>query len=113
MLPTSSRGTTMRLGTPGNIVVTGHYYWGGLPALFADLTLLAPRDVIELTAAGDTTYRYAVASVRTYDKATAPLQEIVGPTGEETLTLITDGGDLSIATGEFLGSTVVRATRAP
>jgi hypothetical protein len=38
--------------------------------------------------------------------------DIVGDTGEETLTLITCGGDFDPVTGEYLQRWVVRATEA-
>jgi len=57
------------------------------------------------------TYRYAVNSVQTYDKATAPLQEIVGPTSAPSLTIITDAGQPDAVNGGFDRSLVIRAVR--
>ena len=41
----------------------------------------------------------------------AAIQEIVGDTGQESLTLITCGGVFDPATGEYLERMVVRAVR--
>lgn len=57
------------------------------------------------------TYTYAVAWVRTYEVAgltPETINEIVGPTNTEALTLITCGGDFDYDTGQYLSRTIVR-----
>ena len=51
--------------------------------------------------------------MKQFDADNAPLDEIVGPTGRDTLTLITCGGTFDFANGRYLQRTVVRADRVP
>jgi len=101
---------TAPLGEPGNAVMTGYYWWSGLPALFGDLALLAPGDQVRLTGDNGHNYLYRVEWVQTYEKRTAPLQEIVGSTEKTVLTLITDAGEFDPAANAYTRSTVVRAS---
>jgi hypothetical protein len=100
---------TSRLGENGNAVLTGYYQWSGMPALLADLAMLKGGEEIRLLGADAREYRYRVSWVATYEKASAPLQEIVGPTARDAVTLITDAGEYDYTKGVFLRSTVVRA----
>ncbi|GIW03884.1 MAG: hypothetical protein KatS3mg059_0504 [Thermomicrobiales bacterium] len=68
-------------------------------------------DRIEITGEDGQTYVYEVDWVRNYDNANAPIQEIVGPTDNESLTLITCGGPFDYVNGVYLQRTVVRAHR--
>ena len=63
--------------------------------------------------ADGTTYTYAVTSKNQYDAATAPVDQIVGPTPTQTVTLITCGGTFNSATHQYDKRTVVRAERVP
>jgi sortase (surface protein transpeptidase) len=99
------------LGVAGNTLLTGYFYWDGLPALFSALAQLQPGDRIELTGSNGVLYHYEVVWAETYPKATAPLQTIVGATLDEVVTLITDGGLPNPVTRAFEQSTVVRAVR--
>lgn len=101
-----------QLGVPGNVLITGYYFWDGLPSLFSELALLRPGDLIELASATGKSYKYQVLWVQTYSKENAPMQEIVGASDGEALTLITDAGTAVTMTGSFSSSTVVRAMRA-
>ena len=104
-----------RPGESGNVVMSGHVdYWNVGPAVFAGLGTLEEGEVIEVTDAAGTAYDYAVAWVRTYPvDALTPtqLREIVGPTAEPSLTLITCSGDFDRDRGEYLMRLVVRAER--
>ena len=99
----------------GNAVMAGHVdYWDTGPAVFYNLVELAPGDEIAVTGAGGAVYTYAVEWSRMYELAeliSAAIQEIVGDTGQESLTLITCGGVFDPATGEYLERMVVRAVR--
>jgi LPXTG-site transpeptidase (sortase) family protein len=102
------------LGEVGNVVMAGHIdYWNVGPAVFYTIGQLAEGDEIGVTGTDGEVYAYAVEWVRQYDAADAPLEEITGRTGDETLTLITCGGTFDYATGEYLQRTVVRASRLP
>jgi len=100
------------LGKIGNVVMAGHIdYWNVGPAVFYNLSTLQPGD--EIVVAGDDgrTYPFAVEWVRQYDSASIPLDEVTGPTAEQSLTLITCGGAFDYTNGHYLQRTVVRANR--
>ncbi len=101
------------LGTAGNVVMAGHIdYWNVGPAVFYNLSTLEPGDEIVVTGDDGRTYPFAVEWVREYDSATIPLDEVAGPTAEQSLTLITCGGAFDYTNGLYLQRTVVRANRA-
>jgi hypothetical protein len=103
---------TAKLGEVGNAVMAGHLdYWDVGPAVFYNITLLTKDDTIDLTGEDGEVYTYAVDWLRNYDTANAPIQEIVGPTEDENLTLITCGGPFDYENGVYLQRTVVRAHR--
>lgn len=103
---------TARLGEVGNAVMAGHLdYWDVGPAVFYNITQLTKGDTIDVTGDDGQVYTYAVEWLRNYDTANAPIQEIVGPTEEESLTLITCGGPFDYVNGVYLQRTVVRAIR--
>src|SRR5918998_59193 len=101
------------LGKIGNVVMAGHIdYWNVGPAVFYNLSTLDAGDEIVVTGDDGKTYPFAVEWVRQYDSASIPLDEVIGPTAEQSLTLITCGGAFDYATGHYLQRTVVRANRA-
>ena len=103
---------TARLGETGNAVLAGHVdYWDVGPAVFYNLGRLEEGDRINLTGEDGVVYTYEVEWTELYDNADAPLDEIVGPTEDESLTLITCGGEFDARSGEYLSRFVVRATR--
>ncbi len=100
------------LGRNGNVVMAGHIdYWNVGPSVFYNLSTLQPDDAIAVTGDDGKIYPYAVEWVRQYDSTSMPIDEVVGPTDEQTLTLITCGGAFDYANGEYLQRTVVRANR--
>ena len=103
---------TARPGEEGNVVMAGHVdYWDVGEAVFWYLKDLVENDEIVVTGEDGELYTYAVEWIRDYDAADAPIQDIVGPTEEEALTLITCGGEFDYATGEYLKRKIVRARR--
>lgn len=101
-----------QLGEIGNILMAGHLdYWDVGPAVLYNIGNLGQGDVIHVTGTDGEVYTYEVLWNENYDVANAPIQDIVGPTDIETLTLITCGGPFDYATGEYLQRTVVRAER--
>jgi len=102
---------TARLGELGNTVMAGHVdYWDVGPAVFWNIRDLATPDEIEVTGEDGKIYTYKVDWVENYANATAPIQDIVGPTPRPALTLITCGGSFDYTTGQYLERTVVRST---
>ena len=105
-------GATGRLGVPGNAVLAGHVDYAGVgPAVFARLGELAAGDQIELTGEDVGVYRYAVAWSELFDAAAAPVDDIIGPTETESVTLITCGGAFDSGSGSYDGRLIVRAER--
>lgn len=103
---------TGTLGEVNNIVMAGHLdYWDVGPAVFYNVKSLQKDDQIEVTGDDGQLYTYAVDWVQQYDAANAPIQEIIGPTDTEDLTLITCGGPFDYQNGVYLQRTVVRAHR--
>jgi hypothetical protein len=103
---------TAKLGEIGNAVMAGHLdYWDVGPAVFYHVGDLKENDPISITGNDGAVYTYEVEWVRLYDTANAPIQEIVGPTDDESLTLITCGGPFDYENGVYLQRTVVRSHR--
>jgi sortase (surface protein transpeptidase) len=112
-----------KVGEGGNVVMSGHLdYWNtgpdgtAGPAIFYEVPNMAPGEVIRLVGENGEDYEYAVEWTRQFDVATELTPEviqteIVGDTGQESLTLITCGGDFDAATGEYLKRWVLRANR--
>jgi LPXTG-site transpeptidase (sortase) family protein len=101
---------TPMLGADGNTVMAGHVdYWDVGPAVFYNVGSLKEDDLITVTGEDGRIYTYKVQWVRVYDTANAPIQDIVGPTDQRALTLITCGGEFDYTNGVYLSRTVVRA----
>jgi hypothetical protein len=106
-----------KVGEGNNVVMAGHVdYWDTGPAIFAGVPSLVPGDVIRVVGDNGETYEYAVEWTQLFDVATELTPEviqndIVGDTGQESLTLITCGGEFDPATAEYLQRFVVRANK--
>jgi len=103
-----------KIGEGGNVVMAGHVdYWNVGPAVFWDVRYLPEGDIITVLGEDGKNYEYAVQWTQSYmaDQLTPEViqGEIVGDTGEETLTLITCGGEFNPDTGEYNQRWVVRA----
>ena len=99
-------------GFAGNAVFAGHvdYIHVG-KAVFWNLKDLEPGDLVQVRLEDGTVYKYAVVSKRQYDSGSAPVDEIVGPTPKETVTLITCSGTFNSGTHQYDKRLVVRAER--
>jgi sortase (surface protein transpeptidase) len=105
-----------KVGEGGNVVMAGHVdYWDVGPAVFWDIRNLPAGEVIRVVGEDGKNYEYAVQWIERYEAAGLTPEviqnDIVGDTGEETLTLITCGGTFDPATGEYNERWVVRANR--
>ena len=103
-----------KVGEGGNVVMAGHVdYWNVGPAVFWDIRELPAGEIIRVVGEDGKNYEYAVQWIERYDAAGLTPEviqnDIVGDTGEETLTLITCGGDFNPDTGEYNQRWVVRA----
>ena len=99
-------------GSPGNAVFAGHvdYIHVG-EAVFWNLKDLKQGDLVQVQLADGTVYKYAVDSLWQYDSSTAPVDQIVGPTPNQTVTLITCSGTFNRSTHQYDKRLVVRAQR--
>ena len=99
-------------GYGGNAVFSGHVdYINVGKAVFWNLKDLNPGDEIQVRLDDGTVYTYKVNFKQQYDAATAPVEEIVGPTPNETVTLITCSGTFSSASHQYDKRLVIRAER--
>jgi sortase family protein len=104
-----------KVGDGGNVVMAGHVdYWSVGPAIFWNIRDLLPGDSLRLVGENGESFEYAVEWTYLYDVATELTpeviqNEIVADTGQESLTLITCGGEFVPDTAEYLQRYVVRA----
>jgi LPXTG-site transpeptidase (sortase) family protein len=99
-------------GEEGNTVLSGHVdYRGYGPAVFARLRDLTVGDVVEVWSEDGGTHQYVVTQSVAYEAEGAPIEEIVGPTGRETVTLITCDGTFNGGSVGYSHRLVVRAER--
>lgn len=105
-------GFASRPGSGGNVVFSGHVDFHGVgPAVFWNLGKLNKGDRIDVALADGTTYHYSVIGKGVFDADTAPVDQIVGPTPAESVTLITCTGVFNAATRQYNERLVVRAER--
>jgi sortase (surface protein transpeptidase) len=103
---------TSRLGERGNGVYAGHLnYWGVPEGVFFAIKTLLPGDAIVLTGANGEDFTYAVVWVENQPGQEPPSAEVLGPTEEESITLITCGGEWDTTIAEYNERTTVRAVR--
>lgn len=96
----------------GNTLISGHVDWyTGQTGVFWDLKKLADGDDIQLVLQDGRTLHYKVTDTELYDADSAPVDEIVGPTPVESVTLITCEGTFDHASAEYNKRRVVRAER--
>jgi len=99
-------------GFGSNAVFSGHVdYYNYGPAVFWNLKDLEMGDIIEVRLEDGTLYEYGVASRKQYSASNAPIQEIVGQTPAEVITLITCGGTFDPSIGQYDDRVIVRAER--
>lgn len=107
---------TGRLGeAKNNVVLAGHLdYWDVGPAIFYDVWKLEQGDRIQVVGKNGVVFVYRVDWVREFqleELDSATIQEIIGPTPLESVTLITCGGAFDYDTGEYESRIIVRGTR--
>lgn len=101
---------TPKLGVPGNVLMAGHVdYWGVGPSVFANIENLKEGNPITVRGDDGREYDYMVSWIRYYDADLPPSDEVVGPTPQPVLTLITCGGESDPIHGGYLQRIVIRA----
>jgi LPXTG-site transpeptidase (sortase) family protein len=103
---------TARPGQGGNAVFSGHVdYHNYGAAVFWDLRNLEAGDVIEVYGEDGGVYRYKAVSSVSYPADEAPVDDIVGRTERETVTLITCVGQFNYDIHQYSHRLVVQAER--
>ena len=106
---------TGKLGQETNLVFAGHLdYYNVGQAVFYHLGALVEGDEIQVIGENEEAYNYAVEWARNYNVDELDgnsIQEIVGKTKAESITLITCGGPFDFNVGQYLDRFVVRAKR--
>ena len=100
-------------GSSGNAVFSGHVdYHPHYTAVFWDLNLLAPGDIIEVHLPNGSVARYAVQWSESIDPE-SDFSSYCGATGEATITIVTCQGTFDPATGQYNQRLVVRGALTP
>jgi LPXTG-site transpeptidase (sortase) family protein len=96
----------------GNAVFAGHVDSARIgPAIFWRLRQVAEGDEIQVSLEDGTTYRYRVVSARSFSSGDAPVEEIIGPTEKDSITVITCDGTFNTRSHEYDRRLVVRAEK--
>jgi sortase (surface protein transpeptidase) len=98
-------------GRSGNTVLVGHVdtYLG--PAVFYNLYLLRPGNMIYIRLGNRGYARYTVRSIRELAKSSFPTTQIFSGTRARRLWLITCGGPFDYATHHYMDNIVVSASQ--
>ena len=100
-------------GSPGNAVFSGHVdYHPHYTAVFWDLHLLAPGDIIEVHLPNGSVARYAVQWSESIDPE-SDFSSYCGATGEATITIVTCQGTFDPSTRQYNYRLVVRGVLIP
>ncbi|MBC7298257.1 MAG: class F sortase, partial [Demequina sp.] len=97
--------------TPGELgpaVIAGHVDWNG-PAIFHDLHLMVPGDLVNVERANGSTAVFAVTEVGQYPKNEFPTDAVYGAVDFAGLRLITCGGLFDDEAGHYEDNVVVFA----
>ena len=101
-----------RPGAGSNAVFSGHVDYHDVgAAVFWNLRDLQAGDLIEVRLEDGTVYQYSVSALNCMPVSEAPINQIVGPTQSEVVTLITCCGTFNSSTRQYDRRLVVRADR--
>jgi LPXTG-site transpeptidase (sortase) family protein len=97
-------------GEPGNVMMAGHLnYWGDPEGVFFALADVREGDIIGVMSQDGAVHQYEVTSIRQVEATAETLETVAAQTGEQTLTLITCGGQWDPGIQSYLHRTVVKA----
>jgi LPXTG-site transpeptidase (sortase) family protein len=96
-------------GQPGATVLAAHVSWNRTNGPFARLGAVEPGEQIEVALDDGTVRRYEVTERAVYGKLELPRERIWRNTGDETLVLITCGGDYNPEIRRYRENIVVYA----
>ena len=97
-----------------NVVFSGHVTWDKAPAVFWELDTVEQGDLIRVKLEDETEYQYRVTQVRAVEWDDPEGVELIWPTSDEMITIVTCGGtwipDASNPIGgNYTHRTIVRA----
>lgn len=95
-------------GPTRNAILAGHRNWSGASGTFERLEQMKEGDQIRV-GINDQMLTFVVRWVRTYDPDNAPVEELLGPTEVDSVTLVTCGGDFNRRKGHYEKRVVARA----
>jgi len=98
---------TALVGAPGNAVLAGHVVTVNMGNVFRNLYLVLPGDHVFVRTQDGGTFAYQVSQVRLVAPGAV---EVMQPTPDAELTLITCGGTFNQRAGTFSNRLIVRAT---
>jgi LPXTG-site transpeptidase (sortase) family protein len=99
-------------GKCSNTVLSAHVDWyTGQVGVFWNLRYLKNDDEVDLTLQDGKVYKYKVVANTVYSDEDAPVQEIIGQTPQESVTMITCDGVFNKNLQEYNNRRVVRAVR--
>ena len=96
-------------GQPGATVLAAHVSWNRTQGPFSRLGSVEPGEQVEVTMDDGTIRRYEVTERSVYGKSELPRERIWRNTGDETLVLITCGGDYNPEIRRYRENIVVYA----
>jgi hypothetical protein len=96
-------------GQPGATVLAAHVSWNRMQGPFARLGSIEPGEQIDVALDDGTVRRYEVTERTVYGKLELPRERIWRNTGDETLVLITCGGDFNPEIRRYRENIVVYA----
>lgn len=98
-------------GNRGNVVISGHVDFGRATAVFWRLREIQAGDRVSVFGVGGEEFRYEVTDVASYQSTGPPLEQILGQTSFEALTLITCDGTFDTNVHAYDHRLIVRAVR--
>ena len=96
-------------GQPGATVLAAHVSWNRTSGPFAQLGRVEPGEQVEVTLDDGSVRRYEVTERAVYGKLELPRERLWRTTGDETLVLITCGGDYNPEIRRYRENIVVYA----
>jgi hypothetical protein len=96
-------------GEIGSTVLAAHVSWNGSVGPFADLATVEPGDRINVQLSDGGTRTYEAVERNQYNKGELPAERIWTRTGNETLVLITCGGEFNPTIKRYYDNIVIYA----
>lgn len=93
-------------GQLGSAVILGHVDSHEGPAVFHRLKNLKAGDSVEVSLTDGNVARFAVTKVETYPKTEFPAEQVYGSHGDQTLQLVTCGGEFDPHARSYLSNVV-------